>query len=143
MRVAPYFDVHLPYPPTFNTGWRCLAARVGARTVARMVLSARQRTFRKTVRDRVLAVLADRDSPYSKLGLLPFTLEITIYPPNRRRFDLDNLAKPVLDALMAAGVFEDDSQCQTLTMTKSDVDAPTGSCWVTITALGSGRGASR
>jgi len=36
------------------------------------------------------------------------------FPPDRRRRDLDNIQKPVLDALEHAGVYEDDSQVDLL-----------------------------
>ncbi len=126
MRVAPYFDILLPYPPSLNSAWRCLGTKV--------VLAKRQRVYRRVVRDKVLQVLADRDTPYSVLGVRAFVAEITLYPPTRRKYDLDNLAKPVLDALMACGVFEDDSQCAILVLNKSTINPPTGSCWVTLTA---------
>jgi crossover junction endodeoxyribonuclease RusA len=41
-------------------------------------------------------------------------LEITAHPPDRRRRDLDNLAKPVIDALKKAGIMEDDAQVKEL-----------------------------
>jgi crossover junction endodeoxyribonuclease RusA len=126
MTTLPYFDIALPYPPTLNTGWRCV--------LGRMVLAKRQRLFRRVTRDRVLAVLADKP-PYRVLGLAPCSVTMTIYPPTRRRYDLDNLAKPVLDALVHAGVMDDDSQVQRLELTKGDVMRPTGMCFVTVQAL--------
>ena len=36
--------------------------------------------------------------------------EIIVYPPDRRRRDLDNLMKAVYDSLTHAGVYADDSQ---------------------------------
>ena len=46
----------------------------------------------------------------------PYALYITACRPDARRRDLDNIAKPVSDALKTAGVIEDDSLCQKLTM---------------------------
>jgi crossover junction endodeoxyribonuclease RusA len=43
------------------------------------------------------------------------------FPPDRRRRDLDNLAKPTLDALEHAGVYEDDSQIDLLIIRRRDV----------------------
>jgi crossover junction endodeoxyribonuclease RusA len=43
------------------------------------------------------------------------------FPPDRRRRDLDNLAKPTLDALEHAGVYEDDSQIDLLIIRRQDV----------------------
>jgi crossover junction endodeoxyribonuclease RusA len=36
------------------------------------------------------------------------------FPPDRRRRDLDNIQKPVLDALQHARVYQDDSQVDLL-----------------------------
>ena len=46
----------------------------------------------------------------------PFLIDITIGKPDQRRRDLDNLAKSVLDLLTSAGVIEDDSLCQRLSI---------------------------
>lgn len=130
MRLAPYFDILLPYPPSLNTGWRCVAGIIK--------LAKRQRLFRKAVAGRVRELLADKDTPYRVMGLRKCAVDITVYPPTKRRYDLDNLAKPILDALMHAGVMEDDSQVQFLELRKGEVDKPTGSCFVIVQALGEG-----
>ena len=125
MKTQPFFDIVLPYPPSLNTAWRCVAGRV--------VLSARQRAFRKVVSERVMLLLADKGTVYRRLGSLPFTADITVYPPTRRAYDLDNAIKAILDALMAARVFDDDSQLVELTIRKGDLDKPSGACWVVLT----------
>lgn len=85
----------LPFPPTVNRYWR----RVGNKTL----LSANAREYRR----RVVAVLDGH-----KHGLLVGAVELTITfcPPDRRKRDLDNLPKGLLDALKYAGIYEDDSQ---------------------------------
>lgn len=40
----------------------------------------------------------------------PLNVHIDIFPPDKRRRDIDNCFKSVLDALQHAGVFWDDSQ---------------------------------
>jgi crossover junction endodeoxyribonuclease RusA len=42
------------------------------------------------------------------------------FPPDRRRRDLDNLPKAVLDSLAHAGVYEDDSQIDLLIIRRCD-----------------------
>lgn len=44
----------------------------------------------------------------------PLWVRIEFYPPDKRRRDLDNLLKPLLDALAYGGVYEDDSQIDQL-----------------------------
>ena len=89
----------LPYPPSVNHYWR----RVGARTL----ISRQGRTFRESV----CSLLALR-----RLHPLDGWLKVhlQIYPPDRRRRDVDNIQKPVLDALQHAGVYHDDFQIVSL-----------------------------
>lgn len=96
----------LPFPPSVNHYWR----RVGARTL----ISRGGRAFRKAVG----SILAAR-------GVQPLAgpLEVTIdvYPPDRRRRDLDNLQKALLDALQHGGAYHDDSQINVLVIRRRDV----------------------
>lgn len=48
----------------------------------------------------------------------PIELEIVVFPPDRRRRDIDNVQKALLDALEAGGAYEDDSQIVRLTIEK-------------------------
>jgi Holliday junction resolvase RusA-like endonuclease len=89
------FEAELPYPPSVNHYWR----RVGPRTL----IGREGRRFR----ERVLAILAAR--PVATLTG-PRAVERQVFPPDRRRRDLDNLQKAVLDALQHSGVYGDDSQ---------------------------------
>lgn len=93
----------LPWPPTVNTYYRSVGRKV--------LISEKGRAYRQ-------AVLA-------KVGLVrprPGRLAVTIrlYPPDRRRRDIDNCAKAILDALQAAGVYEDDCQIDRLTIDRAE-----------------------
>jgi len=100
--------VELPYPPSVNHYWR----RVGARTL----ISVGGRRFRK----RVCAILKDRvDRALSG----PVRVQVDVHPPDRRRRDLDNIQKSLLDALEHAGVFLDDSQIVDLHVTRCCIKA--------------------
>ncbi len=48
-------------------------------------------------------------------------VEIDVYPPDRRRRDLDNLCKTVFDACTKAGIWNDDSQIHKLVVEKMNV----------------------
>ena len=48
-----------------------------------------------------------------------FSLSLIAYPPDKRKRDIDNLLKPVLDALQQAGVIEDDSQIDFLSISRA------------------------
>lgn len=87
-------DVLLPWPPSINHYW-------GARGRGRY-LSPQARRWHK----EAWAVLKAQGVRCSG--------EVTVYvfahPPDRRKRDLDNITKALLDALVAAGVLKDDYQ---------------------------------
>ena len=89
----------LPYPPSVNHYWR----RVGPRTL----ISREGRTFRTNV--CALLARGGGNGPRKPPSGGRIALAMDAFPPDRRRRDLDNLQKPVLDALEHAGVYEDDS----------------------------------
>jgi Holliday junction resolvase RusA-like endonuclease len=99
-------EFELPYPPSLNHYWR----RVGARTL----LSRGGRAFREAVG----AILAARGvQPLDG----PLEIAIDVHPPDRRRRDLDNLQKALLDALQHGGAYHDDSQIDVLVIRRRDV----------------------
>jgi len=87
----------LPWPPSVNRYWRHDRGRTH--------ISAEGRRYRMDVWAIVLEHGA-RDLPLRG----DVRVMIRAHPPDRRRRDLDNLAKAVLDALEFARVLEDDSQ---------------------------------
>jgi crossover junction endodeoxyribonuclease RusA len=88
-------ELELPYPPSVNHLYR----RVGVRTL----ISREGRRYR----NEVCSLLAAAKVPMFK-G--PVRLEIEIYPPDRRRRDVDNTQKALLDALEHGGLYRDDGQ---------------------------------
>jgi crossover junction endodeoxyribonuclease RusA len=94
----------LPWPPSVNKYWR----RVGHKTI----LSRAGRDYRATVVD-LLRVMG-----CPPIGPGPLRLVMDCHPPDRRRRDLDNLPKGVLDALQAAGVIENDGDIDSLTINR-------------------------
>ena len=91
----------LPYPPSINHYWR----HVGPRTL----ISREGRTFRKNV-----CALLGGSGPRKPPAGGRIALAMDAFPPDRRRRDLDNIQKPVLDALEHAGIYADDSQIDLL-----------------------------
>lgn len=68
------------------------------------------------------------------LGSASIALEMDIYPPDKRKRDIDNGIKPTLDALQKAGVYDDDNQIARLLVTRM-VIIPQGQIIVRIKAL--------
>ncbi len=98
-------ELELPYPPSVNHLWR----RCGGRTV----LSRQGREYRRDVR---LTILRLRLQPIEG----PLAVSIDVFPPDRRRRDLDNTLKCLLDALEYGGIYRDDSQIDYLTIGRCD-----------------------
>jgi crossover junction endodeoxyribonuclease RusA len=71
-----------------------------------VLLSEQGRRYRRVVKSYLRAAT---DLP-QVTDLDRLALTIAAYPPDRRKRDLDNLLKPLIDALMHAGAFPDDSQ---------------------------------
>ena len=55
----------------------------------------------------------------------PFHFTMTVQRPDRRRRDLDGLCKPALDILVKAGVTDDDSLCEAISL-RWESREPTG-----------------
>ena len=92
----------LPYPPQANNMF----------TVARgrKIKSGAYRSWSEQV---AWSLRAGGQPPMHRGA---YELHIIARRPDRRRRDLDNLIKPISDALTACRVIEDDSLCQRLTV---------------------------
>jgi len=112
----------LPWPPSVNHYWR----RVGPRTL----ISREGRTFRRNV-----CALLGGGGPRKPPADGRVALAMDAFPPDRRRRDLDNLLKSVLDALEHAGVYADDSQVDLLLVRRGEVDRPHGRVEVRLDRL--------
>lgn len=98
----PCFKFELPWPPSINHYWR--------HTKNGHYISKEGKLYR----DEVYYTCLDYR------GILPengrFSVVIEAYPPDKRKRDLDNLLKSLLDALQNSGVYTDDSQIDRLTI---------------------------
>lgn len=108
----------MPWPPTVNTYWR----RVGPKTL----ISAAGRRYRRTIKQLALA------ERWPRLGAARVAVHITAIPPDKRRRDLDNILKATLDALDHAGVYDDDSQIDMLSVRRDLPDPGNGRLMVRI-----------
>lgn len=86
----------LPWPPTVNKYWRNVKGRT--------IISELGREYKREVAWMIKA--AGMDAHLQG----PLAVTITLHPPNRRKRDIDNTLKALLDAMQEAGVYEDDSQ---------------------------------
>lgn len=105
-------ELTLPFPPSVNhyyrrVGWRTLISRQGReyRTAVCGLLARGWGGIRKPPAGGRIALCMDA------------------FPPDRRRRDLDNLQKSVLDSLQHGGLYEDDSQIDFLAIERGPVIA--------------------
>ncbi|MGE5500596.1 MAG: RusA family crossover junction endodeoxyribonuclease [Ignavibacteriales bacterium] len=92
--------LELPYPPSANRLWRAVNGR--------QIKSGHYRLWLLEAVTAIRATLPNK-------GLSgPYRLMIQATAPDRRRRDLDNIIKPVGDALTQAGVVTDDCHCREL-----------------------------
>lgn len=96
----------LPWPPSVNDYW-------GHTRTGRTFIYKSGVEFR----DRVIAIAAGSGEPME--GRLEVFVEV--YPPNRRRRDLDNVLKAILDGLEHAGVYKNDGQIDRLHVDRCSV----------------------
>jgi crossover junction endodeoxyribonuclease RusA len=102
-------NLTLPWPPSINHYWR--------HTRNGHYISAEGQAYRETVR-QTMALRATQ----ALSGRVAVT--VTAYPPDKRKRDLDNVLKALLDALTHGGLWADDEQIDDLRIVRSDVLKP-------------------
>lgn len=120
----------LPFPPSVNAYWR--APNRGP-LKGRHMVSAKGRAYQAETCAAIFEQLRPR--PHTLVG--PVSVIVTLYPPDRRRRDLDNFNKALFDALTRAGIWQDDSQIKRLLLEWGPI-TPKGQVVVAISAFGSG-----
>ena len=105
METPLVFEATLPWPPTVNSYWRHKV--IGKR--ATVYVSADGQAYRKAVN---LCLMEHGVKTYELEGDL--RVEIEVFPPDKRKRDIDNLLKSLLDSLTHAQVWKDDNQISDL-----------------------------
>lgn len=94
--------VTLAYPPSANRLWRQARGRV--------IRSADYEAWLKAASWEVRAAVA---KTFDRKGVPgPYALYVLVCPPDRRARDIDNLLKPLSDALAKGGAVVNDCHCQ-------------------------------
>ena len=110
----------LPWPPSVNNYWH--HNRRG-----QVFLSAKGKEFREVCMQNVPLF---HDCWESERVLL----KVRAVPPDKRRRDLDNILKAILDGLEAARVFADDSQVKILDVQMLEPKKP-GRVYVEVSTI--------
>ena len=103
--------LRLGWPPSVNHYW--------VHTRGRTFLGAKGKSYREAV---FAEARAENVEPLTgRVGV-----RITVYPPDKRTRDLDNLLKGLMDACTHAKVWYDDSQVWMIHMVREDKVVPDG-----------------
>lgn len=102
---ASFMVIELPWPPSVNHYWR--------RQGNTYFVSAKGKAYRNELFYRCHAYKG-LFKPTQRLSVV-----IDAFPPDKRRRDLDNILKSLLDSLQYVGVYEDDSQIDSLAIKRN------------------------
>ena len=97
----------LPWPPSVNSYYRSVP--IGRQ--CRVLISKTGREYRKRVEAACVGVRPIEGR---------IDMRITARPPCRRKRDLDNILKSLLDAMEHAGVYENDNQIDRLLIERAE-----------------------
>lgn len=98
-------NLTLPFPPTVNHMWGFAGKR--------KYLKKEAHEFRRIVQE---ACVEAKAKIHGRIAIF-----IALYPPTKRKFDLDNRIKALQDALEHAGVYLNDEQIDTIICVRRDV----------------------
>ena len=103
--------LELPIPPLVNHYWRHIIINGTPRTL----ISSRGRDFRKNV----VQIVGDEKKALKIDSRVK--VNVMVYPPDRRKRDIDGYLKSLLDSLTHAGVWLDDEQVDSIYITRGEV----------------------
>lgn len=89
----------LPFPPSANSLFAGNVRRYKSKRYKSWLLHAGWRVIEQVGRERISG---------------PWSIEMRAVRPDRRKRDIDNLIKPVVDLLVAVKVVDDDCEMQTV-----------------------------
>ena len=102
--------LELPWPPSINRIWKTTSKGGWYST-----------TEAKNYRQLIVYMAASQKLQGAFPKGVKIQLNVSAYPPDNRKRDLDNLAKVVCDGLQDAGVYNNDSQIKILHMEMREV----------------------
>lgn len=115
----------MPWPPSVNGYWQPLV--FGKR--ATLALTKKGKDYRLQAAKKLMVQRVARTKTQQRLKV-----RIEVFPPDRRKRDLDNLPKGILDALTKYEVWEDDSQIDDLRVVRKSI-VKGGNIVVTINSI--------
>lgn len=120
-------ELTLPFPPSVNRYWRHTIINDAPRTL----ISREGRAFRKAVCEAVCMQLPWPRKSFCK----PVLVVVRLYPPDRRKRDIDNGLKALFDALTEAEIWLDDVVVKKLDLALSGKTVKGGQAKIQIEEL--------
>ena len=114
-----FLSLELPLPPSVNTYWGFSGHR--------RFLTLQAREFKQQVAHIVGRQLM-------RYGDKKLSISVTLHFKDKRKQDLDNRIKPLLDALVQAGLMDDDSQFKEIHVYEGEI-IKCGKCVIKISAI--------
>lgn len=115
----PMLQVRLPLPPSGNNFYTIARGR--------KILSGKARAWRAECVAILQGVYTGKPLEDTRMRL-----HLAVTFPDRRKRDIDNVIKPLLDVLTQGGVWHDDSQVSELVVTRSPAAGPPGTVLVML-----------
>lgn len=113
------FELYTSYPPSVNNYY--------VKTQRGIFISQKGKKFRDTLM---------QDAHEQLGGMIPLPekvrLEVVAWVPDLRKRDLDNLLKPIQDAMIHANLLVDDSQIDQTFIYRGVKIAPSGSLYIRV-----------
>lgn len=117
--MSQFIQLLLPYPPSVNHYW--------GQSGKHRFIGKKGVEFRQAVAEACL------DANVTALDG-PLCVHVALFPPDKRKRDIDNVLKPLLDACEHAGCFENDNQIAELHIIRQEVKKD-GACTILITTV--------
>lgn len=114
-------ELTLPYPPSVNSYKNIgrLTKTKNGKLLQMRVNSPQTKQFYWNVWVKIHALMASQG--VKAFGESMIYVEIDVYPPDKRKRDIDNVVKPILDSMQHAGLYDDDYQIARLLITKCSI----------------------
>lgn len=118
-------EITLPYPPSVNNYKRVgrLSKTMSGKMYQQRVNSDATKRFYYEVWVAVNAYIAQNREFQPFPATIPIELIVGMHPPDKRRRDVDNILKCLLDSLQHCGLIKDDSQITRLVVEKKHIIA--------------------
>lgn len=113
------FELYTSYPPTVNNYY--------VKTQRGVFISNKGRKFRDEL-------ASDAHEQLGGMIALPerVRLEVVAWVPDNRKRDLDNIMKPIQDAMIQANLLVDDSQIDQLFVYRGEKVGPNGQLYIRV-----------